>query len=372
MNIVYIITRSDSIGGAHVHVRDMATWMLSNGHRPNVVVGGEGPYIAELSRRGIPCSKVPSLVRPISPAHDFVALLELRKLLERLQPDLVSTHSSKAGWLGRIVARSLGLPVIFTAHGWAFTDGVPGTRRRFYILAERLAAGFSNRIITVSDYDRNLALKYRVAPMSKLVTVHNGVLDVTSMYRAQPSLQPPRLIMVARFEEQKDHQTLLQALANLQDLPWTLELVGDGPLRSVTESLARRLGIRNRIWFTGAVNNVADRLKKAQIFVLISRWEGFPRSILEAMRAGLPVLASDVGGVAEAVEDGVNGILVPRGDVNAVRTALRRLLTNPSIREIMGRRGRERFEREFTFDRMAEKTLQVYREVLAEHCRGRL
>lgn len=372
MKIAYIITRSDSIGGAHIHVRDLASWLIKNGHMVHVLVGGRGPFVSELERWQIPYTIIQSLIRPINPLRDLTGVWEIRRKLAMLRPNIVSTHSSKAGWLGRIAARSLRIPVIFTAHGWAFTDGVRESHRWIYARAERLVAPLSNRIITVSIYDRQLALRYGIASAKKLVTIHNGVPDVPESLRAKPALEPPRLIMVARFEEQKDHKTLLEALVQLRELPWSLELIGDGPLRADMERLATDLGIRSRIDFVGAVSDVANRLSKSQIFILTSRWEGFPRSILEAMRAGLPVLASNVGGVSESVADGVNGILVPRGDVEAVAKGLYTLLTNPGLRRRLGERSRERFEQDFTFERMAKKTIEVYHQVLKEQKAKRL
>jgi glycosyltransferase involved in cell wall biosynthesis len=170
--------------------------------------------------------------------------------------------------------------------------------------------------------------------------------------------------MVARFEEQKDHATLFRALAGLGDLAWQLELVGDGPLFSEAVALAKQLGIASRTQFLGFRRDVTRRLADAQVFLLITNWEGFPRSILEAMRAGLPVVASDVGGNAESVRDGETGFIVPRGDVASLRTALARLIADPELRMRFGALGRRRFEERFTFERMCEKTFAVYRDVV--------
>src|SRR5690606_16927932 len=135
-------------------------------------------------------------------AQDCLALTEIRRHLISLRPDLVSTHSSKAGWLGRLVSRLLKIPVIFTAHGWAFTDGVPGFEQRVYVNAERLTAPLADKIITVSEFDRQLALKYRVGRPESIVTVHNGMPDIEPEFYAVPDKSPPRIMMVARFEPQ--------------------------------------------------------------------------------------------------------------------------------------------------------------------------
>jgi glycosyltransferase involved in cell wall biosynthesis len=171
--------------------------------------------------------------------------------------------------------------------------------------------------------------------------------------------------MVARYGAQKDHPTLLRALASLQRHPWELDLIGDGPLMGDTEALARELGLAGRVHFLGQRNDVDRRLASAQISLLITNWEGFPLSILEAMRAGLPVVASDVGGVAESVRDGESGFLVARGDVAQLRDRIERLLADPHLRRRLGASGRERFVRDFTLDVSVAKTLAVYRDTLA-------
>lgn len=371
MRVAYVITRSDAVGGAHVHVRDLAHQLLRVGHQVHVLVGGEGPFTDELRTLGIPFRSLQHLVRPIRPLDDTRGVMELRRLLSEVKPDLVSTHSSKAGWLGRLAARSLHIPVIFTAHGWAFTDGVPQFERRFYALAERLAAPLARRIIAVSEYDRRLAIQYRVAPPHQVVTIHNGMPDVPPELLARPGLHPPHLIMVARFEPQKDHVTLIKALAGLKDIPWTIEFVGNGPVRKQVEKLCASLGLADRVKFLGARHDVANRLAGAQLFVLVSRWEGLPRSILEAMRAALPVVASDVGGVREAVADGQSGFLVPRGDVEALRNRLSILIERPELRVRMGLAGRRRYEEHFTFERMFRKTMEVYADVIKNEARMR-
>jgi glycosyltransferase involved in cell wall biosynthesis len=170
--------------------------------------------------------------------------------------------------------------------------------------------------------------------------------------------------MVARLARWKDQPTLLHALSGLKDLDWQLECVGDGPLRGQLEELAQSLGLTSRVTFLGFRRDVPERIAEAQVFLLISKWEGFPRSILEAMRAGLPVVASDVGGVQESVVDGTTGFVIPRGDVVRLRECLRKLITSSELRVSMGEAGRARYEEKFTFDRLVERTTKVYESVL--------
>ena len=363
MRIVYLVTRSEPIGGAQVHVRDLATAVLAQGHDPLVLTGGGGPYVESLRARGVETFTLANLGAPISPLRDLRGLHEIRALLKTLRPDLISAHSSKAGVLGRLAGRSLGIPVIFTAHGWAFTPGVPSREAMIYRWIERLAAPLASRIITVSEFDRQLALARGIAPAGKVVTIHNGMPDIADELRADPSVSPVRLAMVARFERQKDHVTLLRALAGLVDLPWRLDLIGDGPLLFEAKTLCERLGLVDRIHFQGQRSDVEAWLSRAQVALLITNWEGFPRSILEAMRAGLPVVASAVGGIAESVRQGETGFTVPPGDVDALRGRLKQLLDNPELRKSMGRNARKLYERDFTLAHTVERTLTIYEEV---------
>ncbi|HEV8380678.1 MAG TPA: glycosyltransferase family 4 protein [Gemmatimonadales bacterium] len=361
--VAYVITRSDSIGGGHIHIRDVALELRARGGEPVVVVGGEGPFTEELRGRAIPYRSLRHLVRPIHPWHDVAAFFELRAVLRELRPDLVSTHAAKAGWLAALAAASLGIPCIQTTHGWSFTTGVPRVAAYCYRWLERIGVLAADRVIAVCDYDRQLALRYHVAPAPKVTTVHNGMPDIAPELRTTPEGSPVRLVMVARFETQKDHGTLLHALAGLRGRAWQLDLIGDGPDRAQIAALAQDLGIADRVHFLGARNDVAEHLARSQVFLLISRWEGFPRSILEAMRAGLPVVASDVGGVSESVAEFETGFLVPSGDVGALQSRLELLLEFPTLRRRLGRAGRARYEAQFTFDHMFERTASMYGEL---------
>lgn len=369
MKIIHIITRSDTLAGAQVHVRDLSLALLNSGHEVVVLVGQSGPFTDELQKYGIPYHCLRHLARDINPYIDFKAFLELVTVIRTLRPDLVATHSSKAGWLGRAAARLLGIPSIFTAHGWGFTEGVPDLNRKIYAAAERIAAPFANRIITVSEYDRKLALRNKIASPRKIVTIHNGVYDTSSGLVSAPPDLPLRMIKVARFDVPKNHALLFKALAGLPSRKWHLDLIGDGPLRLPMEELAFELEINKNVTFWGERSDVAEHLAKAQLFLLISNYEGFPLSILEAMRAGLPVIASDVGGVNESVINGETGFLIPRNDVAILQDRLSQLMCDFSLCRSMGNAGRKRFEEMFTCEKMVGETLAVYQDALT-HARS--
>lgn len=364
VKIVYLVTKADPIGGAQIHVRDLAVAVRQHGHEPTVLTSGSGPFIDDLRTQGIPVRVLTHLAAPIHPVRDLRALRELRAALIEIRPDLITAHSSKAGILGRLAARSLRVPVVFTVHGWAFTPGIPPLQAAFYRRVERAVGPLASGFITVSEFDRRLALEARIAPPSRVTTVHNGMPDIPPSLRADPARTPVRLIMVARFGAQKDHPTLLRALAQLTAHPWELDLIGEGPAMAETQALAASLGLTGRVRFLGQRMDVDQRLAEAQVSLLITNWEGFPLSILEAMRAGLPVVASAVGGVDESVADGDTGYLIPRGDVTLLRDRLGRVVTDAALRARLGQAGRRRYEAQFTLEHTVARTLSVYQQVL--------
>lgn len=363
MKIVQIVTRSDNIGGAQVHLRDLSLELLSRGHLVQVLVGGRGPFLLEMERCGIPAWSLRHLIRSVNPWRDVLAFWELRRLLRLLKPDLVATHTSKAGVIGRLAAWSLGIPAIYTAHGWSFIQEAGPIMKRVYILAEKFAGLLSARVITVSEYDCSFCLKHRILPPDKVITVHNGIPDVPYIPPEQDT-EIPRLIMVARLERPKNHIVLLEALNLLKDLDWELNLVGDGPLRSDIEKAVCRLSLKERVNLLGARVDVPELLRKSQVFILMSDMEGLPISILEAMRSGLPVVAFDVGGVAEMVDQGVNGFLVRKGCVEELAERLEVLVRDKELRRRMGAASREKYEELFHLSGMVDGTLTVYHEVM--------
>jgi glycosyltransferase involved in cell wall biosynthesis len=364
VKIAYLITRADAVGGASIHVRDLSRAMLDRGHEVLVLLGGTGPVSEQMAKSGVPCRNLKFLRRDIHPVRDWRALGEITTALRDFRPDLVSTHTAKAGWIGRAACARLGIPAIYTPHGWVIGARISATSGLLFTAAERVAAGWCCGIICVCEYERRLALAKRVAPAERLFLVHNGVRDIPVGQRARPGRTPVRICSVARFESPKDHATLLKACAMLPRRDWQLDLVGDGPLEPGIRRLAAALGIAEHVNFCGYCQDPAEVLKDARIFALSSRSEALPRSVLEAMRAELPVVATDVGGVREAVEHGVNGLLVAAGDPPGFSAALGGLMADPGLRERLGAAGRLNFERRFNLEFMIVNTESVYATVL--------
>jgi glycosyltransferase involved in cell wall biosynthesis len=360
MKIVQVLTRGDVLGGAQSHVHDLCVALKRAGHDVTVITGPPGIFNERLAGCGISQLSIDDLIRPVRPWRDVRALVSLVKALREIRPDLVCAHTAKAGWLARTAARLLGIPSTFTPHGWSMIDRASLKPRAIFLWAERLAGYMGTRTINVCHYERRLATSYRVAAPESLDVVHNGITDVPFV-RARPvTLQPPTLVMVARYEEQKDHEILLEALAELTHLDWRLALVGEGEREAPIRDRVAVLGLMDRVRLLPGNSDVAQVLLESQVFVLTTKFEAFPISILEAMRAGLPVVATDVGGIAEAVGHDETGLLVPAGDRGALRDALGRLIADPALRSKLGEAGRARYLTHFTSDQMVEDTLRVY------------
>ena len=361
MNILFVITRADAIGGAQVHVKDLALALQSEQHKVLVLTGARGVYNQDLAAAGIESVACQDLHKQINPIADGKSLRYILHIIGLFKPHLIAAHSSKTGILGRLASQITKVPCIFTAHGWSFTTGIPEPNRTIYRWLEKLTASLADRIICVSEYDRQIGLKAGMKD-TQLLTIHNGMKDIAPNLLADPARQESiKVAMVARFDRQKDQATLIRAF---QDLDAELILVGDGPSLGTTKNLVEELGMSSKVSFLGFRTDIAEILAQVQIYTLVSNWEGLPCTIIEAMRAGLPTIASDVGGVREIVLEGQTGYVIPRGDVDTLRQRLKYLIDNQQARIGMGIMGRHKYESQLTFNRMYAKTLAAYQTAI--------
>jgi glycosyltransferase involved in cell wall biosynthesis len=359
--LLYVITKAD-LGGAQGNVLDLMR-VFSHHYDVHLAVGAFGPLTDDATALGVAVHIVKSLTRSINIFRDWHCVQDFSRLIRQIKPCLIHAHSSKAGVVARASGKLCSIPTVFTAHGWGFSPGTPKLRRVVALITEKLLAPISSRIICVSESDRQLALKLGVGNCKVLNTVRYGIYD-TPVRSAQPAMQSPRLIMVARFNEQKDQATLLKAIAQLPDFVGHVDFVGSGPSLEACQALAQTLGISQKVAFLGDRRDVPDLLAKSQIFVLATHYEGLPISILEAMRGGLPVIGSSVNGIPEEIDHGVTGLVVPPRDPSALATAILSLVESPELRQAMGTAARQRFEREFVVDRMVRETEAIYADLL--------
>lgn len=361
MKILYIVTRGDVIGGASMHVLELAGEMQRRGCDVTILLG-PGDIVAQLAQqRGLSVIVEPLLLRQISPWHDLRCLWRLSRLLRQLRPDILHLHSAKAGLLGRLVAKFCQIPVVYSVHGWSFSM-YKGVKARWFQALEQLLLPLTDKLVLVCQRDIRLAMELLGATTDRLALVHNGITELPSS-DVPASDGSCRLISVARFESPKDQHTLLKAVALLPQLNWHLTLVGSGPTLSACRQLAESLGL-SQVEFLGERADVAGLLAHADVFVLSSLSESLPVSVIEAMRAGLPVVATDVGGMSELISHGSSGYLVQRQDAAELAERLAVLIADPLLRQSMGKQARQLFCQHFTLQENGNKLYQVYQRLL--------
>jgi glycosyltransferase involved in cell wall biosynthesis len=355
-----VITRAEH-GGAQSHILELLRASVGR-YTVALATGEDGFLTGEARALNIPVFLLTHLVVPLNPLRDLLALFQLSRVIRSFLPSLIHAHSSKAGLLARVAARLYRIPCVFTAHGWAFSEGASRLRKWIAMPLEWLAGRLGASIIAVSKFDYDLALHYGISDTRHIRAIANGITDDAG--RAHPERGgPPVIAMVARFNHQKDHMTLLRALSRVQ-APFQLWLIGDGPLLEQSRADVEQLGLTTRTEFFGDCATVRQVLINAHVFALITRYEGLPISILEAMRAGLPIVATDTGGVSEAVHQGWNGLLVGRANENTLRDALESLLSDRALRASFGRRSRALFEKTFKVETMVGRTFEFYDHTL--------
>jgi len=365
LKIVFLITRSDTIGGAHVHVKDLALKLKHDGHEVVVLIGGNGVFAQILENQGIKIKNLKYLKREINPFYDLMAIFEIRKELKKINPDLFTIHSSKSGILGRLSAVNFKIPIVFTIHGWSFTEGISFLKRKIFFLLEKILVPLTSKIVCVSDYDRNLALNLKLtSKKDKIITIHNGIPDLKSFDNMSCFNSSLNIVflMIARFDKQKDHESLLYAVKKIDDVK--IDLIGSGNDFERIKNLAKKLKIDERVRFLGEFLVDEKVFKNYQGYVLISNWEGLPISIIEAMRAGLPVVSSNVGGCCEEVFDGFNGFLIPGNNIEILAQKLSILNKDKNLRKIFGEKSRKIYEEKFEFKKMYNKYIKLYNSLL--------
>lgn len=377
--IVRIIARLN-IGGPAIHV----TLLTEKLRQPPydyecvLIVGpvgkDEGDMTYYAHEHGVQPIVLPELGRAIHPLRDLVTVWKVMRLLREIKPDIVHTHTMKAGFVGRIAARLAGVPVIVhTSHGLGF-QGYWGRRTtQFFILLERFAAWNADRLATLTASLRDeLVNVYRVSRPEKTVVLPLG-LDLGrfaetprggGQFRAMYDISPdaPLIAIVGRLVPIKNHDLFLRAIvrvtASRPDV--RVMMIGDGELRLQLEAQVEALGLRENVIFTGWIKDLAPVYSDLNAVVISSLNEGTPVSLIEAMAAGCPVVSTAVGGVPDLLESGKLGVMVPSGDASALADAILRVINQPpdtsqTQQTILAR---------YHIDRLVNDLHQLYQNIL--------
>jgi glycosyltransferase involved in cell wall biosynthesis len=368
LKVLYIVTSADG-GGAQKYVLDLAQHFGGD-----IAAGTQSQELYDqAARAGVKTHPLHHLKREVSPRHDFLAIFEIAALIRRIKPDLVHLNSSKAGFLGSLAGRMAGTRVLFTAHGFFYFKRAPWLTRTVYAALEKFASLFRDQIIAVSDEDKNQALEHGIIQPAHIATVHNGISPVAFLSKADArntlNLDPARILTgcIAQLYNRKAIDVLIEAVALLpNEIRGQFVVLGDGPEQAALEALIAARGLQENFLLMGFVPNAVSYLKGFDLFVLSSRREGFPYVILEALQAGLPIVATNVGGVAEALAEA--GFLVNPDAPAELAAALTQVLG------ALHRHGTEHFSELsrqskirgdlFTKEKMLLETEHVYRTMM--------
>ncbi len=379
IRILRIIARLN-IGGPAIHVTLLTEKLGAPVYHSTLVCGnieaGEGDmqYFAE--KHGITPLMLPELGRSLNPLRDLSTIWKLYQLMRQLQPQVVHTHTAKAGFVGRVAAKLAGVPVIVhTFHGHVFQGYFSPAKTKMFILLERITARMSDTVITLTEgLRRELSEEYRITRRSRITVLPLG-LDLEAFarvprksddFRRAHGIAPdvPLIGIVGRLVPIKNHDLFLQAAVKIRErLPDAcFAIIGDGELRAELEATTARLGLTDCVQFVGWVRDVAPVYSDLDALVISSRNEGTPVSVIEALSARCPVVTTAVGGLPDLLDQGALGALVPSDDVDALADAIVRTITVPPDTT----RAQQLMLDRYSIDRLVMDLDQLYRGILAK------
>lgn len=378
--ILFIITKS-VWGGAQRYVFDLATHLPKDRYDAVVVTGGNGPLVEKLTAADIRVITLPSLARDIHAARDIAMLMRLAFIFKKETPAAVHLNSSKMGVLGalagticnflfRIQNSELRIKIVFTAHGWAWSEDRPQWQKKAIVFLTRFSARFQDSIIVLSRYDMATALRYGI-PQEKLSPIPLGILPqpFLSPLDAQKALsekigitfQRPLFGTIAELTKNKGLPYLIQALIVIKQkrIPFTCVIIGDGEYRESLRTMIEKNNLSHNVFLAGFVPNASVYMKAFDFFVLPSIKEGLPYVLLEALAAGTPIVSTIIGGIPDIVDDKKNGLLVEARDPHALAHAIETMIAS---REAYSRFSAYALEKSktFSFEQMLHDTLSLY------------
>ena len=388
ITVVHIITKLE-LGGAQQNTLFTVNHLDPTAFDVVLISSSEGILIEEaLKLSNVTVHLIPELVREIGPLKDLKALFKIKTILKQLKRDqqkesrenagdiIVHTHCSKAGILGRWAAYLAGIRcIVHSYHGFSFNVFQPALLSAFYIFLERITSIITTKFIMVSKTNIEKGIHEKIFVRDKVVLIRSGI-DIEKFQQAESTMKTkrkelavsddiPLIAMIACLKPQKAPLDFVKVANSV--LQYTREahfvLVGDGVLRPEVEKLIRQLGIDNKIVLLGWRRDIPEIMKCINVLVLTSLWEGVPRVLPQAMSLGIPIVATEVDGTPEAVQNGVNGFVLPPGDIEGIAEKIIYLITHPEKARDMGEKGK-RLVNEFDIWKMMNQQEQLYVELL--------
>lgn len=366
------ITLSE-IGGAQKVVYDIISSISSDNYAITLLTSPNGElieWIENLNKNIKPkinIIEISSLKREISPIFDLISFIRIFRIMINEKFDIVHLHSSKMGILGRFAAFLNKVPnIIFTVHSWGINEYQGYLKRKLFSFIEVLCNKICDTTICVSQDVLEKGLKNGWIEHENSIVIHNGI-RTEKIYKGKlkeeiNSKNDLIIGTVMRLREPKMPLFTIEAFYNISKKleKAKLVIIGDGPIRTDCEKLISQLDIRDKVFITGTRDNVRELINDFDVFTLFSKWEGLPISILEAMFAEIPVVASKIGGIPEMIQNDKNGFLLKELNVEKASDLIYRLLIDKEMRESFGKYSKELVNSKFDIDKMIEKYQNIY------------
>ena len=364
--ILYLITQSE-FGGARRYSFDLAN-NLQNDYEIMVAAGGQDELFERLKSINVTTFKLKNLVREINLVKDIFAYWEIKKLLQKIKPDILHLNSSKAEIFGALAGHRAKIKkIIYTVHGFVFNEPMPKWKKLIYLWLEKFSAKYKNNLICVSDFDRQTGIKNKIAPSQKFITIYNGVAKINFLEKKEARkelnlpLEKTIIGTIANFYPTKGLIYLIKAapiiIKKYPDLKF--KIIGDGALKNQLTTEIEKLNLKD-YFSLEKKENAASLLLAFDIFALPSIKEGLPYTILEAAQAGIPIIATNVGGIPEMIKGGESGLLVNPADSAALAETIIQLLEYKKLAEQFGNQARIGLNQKFNLNKMIAETKKIY------------
>jgi len=373
MKILYVITKSN-FGGAQRYVYELATAMKENDYDVTVLAGGNGLLSEKLNEQGINFRTIKNFQRDINPLRELLAFVELWKCVREIRPDIIHTNSSKAGFLGALVGRLAGAnKIIFTAHGWPFLEERPRWWKILTWTGSYLTALLAHQVVLVSKNDLNHTQMPGVN--KKCLVIHTGVPQITFKDRDEARRQlfdtetieshkfDYWLVTNAELHPNKNQQAVIDVVSdynqsNRQKIFYCL--MSNGEQLAELKEYVDEKGLNEYVYFLGYIDNGRSYMQAFDIFILPSKKEGLPYALLEAGAAGIPAIASRVGGIPEVITDHKDGLLINPLDNETISQALATLIAEPDLRSRYATSLQKKVNSDYSLEKMINSTIELY------------
>ncbi|MDO8574872.1 MAG: glycosyltransferase family 4 protein [bacterium] len=381
--LLFIITKSE-MGGAQKFLYELVTHLNPEKYDISVAAGGHGELFKKLNEKNIKTATIRNFSN-VPGIKNILVFLEIFRLIKRFNPDVLYLLSSEAGFTGSIAGSIYRLfkrknpRIIYRIGGWAFKEPRNIFIKKMYLWAEKISAPFKDIIIVNSEFDRQLAIKNKIARPEKIITIYNGVdLDKLKFLPKEEALNSLKEKILHNSKFIIHNSILIGTIANLyknkgldfliiaaaiikKSQPnWQFAVIGDGPERFGLEKLIKNHGLENHVFLTGHISDARKYLKAFDLFVLPSVKEGQPWVILEAMAAETPIVATNIAGIPEMIKNGVSGLLVEPADSDVLAAAIEKVLIHPSLAHEMAQNAFTAVKEKFNIAEMIRKNEELF------------